>query len=139
MHNMKFDYYIAGDKITDSLKEASETLATFEGAAGNASETMREIMSRSDNKYKYQILDRMRQDCEYYLNAGGRHNKYLWGGTVKQHIIDMRALYNNFTKDDRPEWLTLEQIGAYYERMKPGEIDDSRTLDNVHPLVYLNS
>ena len=69
---MKFDYYIAGDKITDSLKEASETLATFEGAAGNASETMREIMSRSDNKYKYQILDRMRQDCEYYLNAGGR-------------------------------------------------------------------
>ena len=66
-------------------------------------------------------------------------NKYLWGGTVKQHIIDMRALYNSFTKDDRPEWLTLEQIGAYYERMKPGEIDDSRTLDNVHPLVYLNS
>ncbi len=121
---MNFDYYVTGDKIADNLQEAADTLATFDGEAGNVSDTMRDILRRDDNKYKYQILDRMRSDCEYYLNAGGRHNKYLWSGTVKQHIIDMRALYNSFSKEDRPEWLTLEQISAYYERMKDGEIND---------------
>lgn len=102
-------------------------------------DSMTRIIKESGNKYKYQILDRMRQDCEYYLNAGGRHNKYLWSGSVKEHIGDMTALYNSFSESDRPEWLSLEQIGAYYDRMKDGEIFDSRSYDHVHEVVYLNS
>lgn len=87
-------------------------------------DTMREILRTKDDHFKYQLLDRMRTDCEYYLNAGGRHNKFLWSGTVKAHIEDMKALYNSFPESERPEWLSLEEIGAYYEQMKDGEITD---------------
>ena len=91
-------------------------------------DTMREIIRTKDNKFKYQLLDRMRSDCNYYLNAGGRHNKFLWSGTVKNHIDDMKALYSSFEESERPEWLSLEDIGAYYEKMKDGEkTDTSRT------------
>ena len=91
-------------------------------------DTMREILRTKDDKFKYQLLDRMRSDCNYFLNAGGRHNKFLWGGTVKDHINDMKALYSSFQESDRPEWLSLEEIEAYYEKMKDGEITDtSRT------------
>lgn len=88
--------------------------------------SIEELLKRdSSNKYKYQVLDRMRSDCEYYLNAGGRHNKFLWSGSVKEHIEDMTALYLSFSEEERPEWLTLEQIKAYGEKMKEGEINDS--------------
>ena len=102
-------------------------------------DSMKKIIEEQGNKYKYQILDRMRQDCEYYLNAGGKHNKYLWSGSVKEHIEDMTALYKSFREEDRPEWLTLEQIKEYGERMKDGEIFDSRQYDHVQEVVYLNS
>jgi hypothetical protein len=36
----------------------------------------------------------------------------------------MKALYNSFPESERPEWLSLEEIGAYYEQMKDGEITD---------------
>lgn len=39
-----------------------------------------------EEEFKYQLLDRLRCDCKYFLGAGNRHEKYLWGGTVKMHI-----------------------------------------------------
>ena len=35
---------------------------------------------------RYQMLDRMRQDCEYFLGCGNRVTKYLWAGNVADHI-----------------------------------------------------
>lgn len=29
---------------------------------------------------RYQMLDRMKQDCEYFLGHGNRVTKYLWAG-----------------------------------------------------------
>ena len=31
---------------------------------------------------RYQMLDRMKQDCEYFLGHGNRVTKYLWAGNV---------------------------------------------------------
>ena len=31
-----------------------------------------------DSVFRYQLLDRLRSDCEYYLNYGNRHPKSLW-------------------------------------------------------------
>lgn len=33
---------------------------------------------------RYQMLDRMRQDCEYFLGCGNRVTKYLWAGNVPE-------------------------------------------------------
>lgn len=72
-----------------------------------------------DERYKYALLDRLRADAEYYLNA--KSDKYLWSGNPKQHIIDMKALYNSFDNDKKPEWLTEEKINEYekeFEKIK---------------------
>ena len=70
------------------------------------------------DSYKYMLLDRLRTDCGYYLDGGNRNCKYLWGGSVRAHLGAMRALYDSFPEDDRPEWLTAEQIDDYAARME---------------------
>lgn len=39
---------------------------------------------------RYQMLDRMRQDCEYFLGCGNRVTKYLWAGNVADHTQQRR-------------------------------------------------
>lgn len=63
------------------------------------------------------MLDRFRSDCEYYLNHGNRSSKVLWSQDEKQHIENMKDLYNSFGENDKPEWLTWEQILDYERRM----------------------
>ena len=43
----------------------------------NGRVTVEEIIHR-DSVFRYQLLDRLRSDCEYYLNYGNRHPKSLW-------------------------------------------------------------
>lgn len=69
------------------------------------------------DSHKYMLLDRMKQDCNYYLGNGNHLKKYLWAGDEKEHIEDMKALWNSFPDDAKPEWLTLEQIEEYEKQM----------------------
>lgn len=69
------------------------------------------------DKMKYMLLDRMRCDCEYFLGNGNRHEKYLWSLNVQEHIENMKALYNSFSDENKPEWLTIEEIENYEKRM----------------------
>lgn len=73
--------------------------------------------SKNDT-FKYQLLSRMKQDCEYYLGYGNRSEKVLWSGTVKEHIADMKELHNSFDDRFKPEWLTMEDIEEYERKMK---------------------
>lgn len=70
-----------------------------------------------DYSFEYQLLDRLRSDCEYFLGAGSRHEKCLWAGTVSEQIAKMRELYNLLP--EKPEWLTEEKIDSYAQQMKP--------------------
>ena len=74
-----------------------------------------------NDKYKYMLLDRMKADCEYYLGYGNRCARYLWGLSVGTHIESMLLLYDSFPEEDRPEWLTREEIVGYGQRMNPQE------------------
>lgn len=67
--------------------------------------------------YKYMLLDRMKQDCEYFLDGGMGNEACLWGKTVEEHIQDMKALFNSFSDENKPEWLSMEQIEDYEKRM----------------------
>lgn len=66
--------------------------------------------------FEYQLLHRCKSDCEYFLGAGNGMAKYLWGGSVADHIAKMRELYKLLP--EKPEWLTSEQIDDYEEKMK---------------------
>lgn len=68
-----------------------------------------------DERFEYMLLDRLRQDCDYYLNQAGRNPKSLWAGNEQQQIDKMRELYNSVS--EKPLWLTREQIDEYAARM----------------------
>ena len=70
-----------------------------------------------DFSAEYQLLDRLRSDCEYFLGAGQRSKKHLWAGNVQAQIAKMRELYD--TLPDKPEWLTPDEIDSYADRMAP--------------------
>lgn len=79
---------------------------------------IQDILDNADKKlFQYQLLDRMKQDCEYYLGYGNRNPMYLWSLEVKEHIQNMKDLWNNFDDDEKPEWLTWEQILDYEKQM----------------------
>ena len=65
----------------------------------------------------YFLLSRLKDDCEYFLGAGGRAEKHLWAGTVREQIAKMRELYAALP--EKPEWLTQEDIDHYAQRMEP--------------------
>ena len=69
------------------------------------------------NSLDYQMLSRLQSDCNYYLGCGNRNEKNLWAGNVKDQIIKMKELWNQFTDDQKPEWLTYEQILQYEKEM----------------------
>ena len=70
-----------------------------------------------DEKFRYMLLDRMKQDCKYFLGNGHRLEKYLWGTDVKNHIETMKALWNSFPENGKPEWLTMEEIEEFEKQM----------------------
>lgn len=69
------------------------------------------------DSFKYMLLDRMKQDCKYYLGNGNRLKKYLWANDEKEHIENMKALWNSFPDEEKPEWLTMKQIETYEKEM----------------------
>ena len=72
----------------------------------------------AEPKYRYMLLDRLRQDCTYFLGNGGRNPKNLCTGDVEQQIEEMKAIWNSFPAEDKPEWLTWEEILEFEQLMK---------------------
>lgn len=71
----------------------------------------------NSNEYNYMLLDRLKQDCEYYLGAGNRNPKHLWAGSVDEQIAKMKELWNSFPDGEKPEWLSMEDIKNYENEM----------------------
>lgn len=51
--------------------------------------------------------------------CGHRHGceKFLWAGNVTDQIGYMKALWESFPEDGKPEWLTMERILNYEKDM----------------------
>lgn len=69
-------------------------------------------------EFTYKMLGRLKSDCEYFLGAGNRAEKYLWANSVTEQISEMKRLFHSLPEDQKPEWLTLEQISNYENKMK---------------------
>jgi hypothetical protein len=74
----------------------------------------------SNMKFEYQLLGRLQQDCEYYLNYGNRAKKHLWAGDEAEQIAKMKELYDGLPV--KPEFITIEQI-CDYEKAMVGEAE----------------
>lgn len=74
---------------------------------------------KNDRKeFNYMLLDRLRNDCEYFLNYGNGYEPNLWAGDIDSQISKMKKLYNSFADDEKPEWITIEDINNYEKKMK---------------------
>ncbi|MGM0817751.1 MAG: LPD11 domain-containing protein [Bacillota bacterium] len=71
----------------------------------------------SDSKFRYMLLSRLKQDCDYYLGYGNKNKKHLWATDEKRQIEVMKELWSSFTADEKPEWLTWADILAFEVKM----------------------
>lgn len=86
----------------------------------NGEMIMNYIMQR-DLTFRYMLLGRLQADCEYYLGFGYRNTKRLWAGSEERQIDFMIKLYDNFSEDEKPEWLTMDKIKEYSKEMIPSK------------------
>ena len=101
----------------------------------NLSESiMANLKENDDKKFRYSLLSRLESDCKYFLGNGNRNERHLWAGSVEKQIAKMRELYNSFAEDEKPEWLTLEQIDDYERRMLSNE-DNGKEYHIENPTV----
>ena len=83
----------------------------------SAQESNSNVPTHAEQEDMYRLLDRLKVDCEYFLGAGGRAEKHLWAGNVREQIAKMRELYAMLLK--KPYWLTEADIDRYAKRMEP--------------------
>lgn len=74
-----------------------------------------------EKKFQYMMLGRLRSDCEYYLGWGKRRPSVLPDGNERKHIEYMKRIWNGFSANEKPEWLTWEQILTYEKEMCGGK------------------
>ena len=91
-------------------------MSTVHQTSPNGEITLDYIMQR-DLTFRYMLLGRLQADCEYYLGFGNRNTKRLWAGSEERQINFMIKLYDSFSADEKPEWLTMDEIVAYSEKM----------------------
>lgn len=101
-------------------KEAQERLESLEELLLKCDTQIKDILN-SDDKFRYQMLSRMKMDCDYYLGYGNRNSKQLWAGDEKEQITIMKAIWKSFSNDGKPEWLTWDNILDYEKRMTNSE------------------
>ena len=90
----------------------------FDGLVSVSDEELESIGAKPEQGPDgYFLLSRLKDDCEYFLGAGGRAEKHLWAGNVREQIAKMRELYAALP--EKPEWLTQEDIDHYAQRMEP--------------------
>ena len=78
---------------------------------------------RHERETDYMMLDRLRTDCNYFLGNGNGYNGHLYYKDVNTQCNKMLELYNSFKDEDKPQWITVEQIEQYRKDMlaKKGE------------------
>ena len=74
----------------------------------------RNMLEENKFQYDYMLLSRLQTDCAYYLRHP--HIKHLWATTIDDQIAEMRKLWNKV--DEKPKWLSMEQIDEYETKMK---------------------
>jgi len=80
-------------------------------------------VAHNSDRFNYQLLSRLQQDCEYYLGFGARNKKHLWALDEAEQIQKMKELYAGLP--EKPEWITLADIERYEAAMVPASSSQS--------------
>lgn len=78
---------------------------------------MKDKLLKYDLKMRYQLLARMKEDCKYYLGLGNRNVNHIWSKDEKEQIQNMKILFNSFTAEEKPVWISMQEIEEYEKQM----------------------
>ena len=109
-----FDIYVGNfDTIEDAKEKAEE-----DGYVKFKYSKYAKGGEVGDNKFIYMMLGRLKSDCDYYLGNGNRSERNLWAKSVDEQIKEMKRIWNSLPKNEKPEWLSMEDIEDYESKMK---------------------
>lgn len=77
------------------------------------------------DKFTFDMLARLKLDCDYYLGLGHASYKVLWGETPHDHCYEMARLLLSIPEEERPLWLTKNDIELYRTAM---DFPDGKTV-----------
>ncbi len=104
-----------GTRVFRDSAIEQQTQPTMQAMHGNLQS--KQGQNEQEQNPNYRLLSRLKADCDYFLDAGGRAEKYLGAGNVRAQIAKMREIYE--TLPAKPEWLTKEAIDDYDKQMTP--------------------
>jgi hypothetical protein len=80
--------------------------------------TMMKLINEDKNDYEfdYQLLDRLKSDCKYFLAHGNKNEDILWAGSQEEQIETMKQIWNELP--EKPEWCTWEDILSLEAQLK---------------------
>lgn len=70
-----------------------------------------------DEMFRRHMLGRLQSDCDYYLSYGNRYAPQLWAGDENEQICIMKLLYDSLPINDKPVWISMNDIEEYERRM----------------------
>lgn len=111
-----------GDNDNPSLH--SSTNDDFDGEPDTPIRSQFVIVQKPPDRkkqFQYMMLGRWKSDCDFYLGYGNRNPNRLCADTPQEHIDAMKKLWLGFAEDEKPEWLTWEQILEYEKQMCGGQ------------------
>ena len=80
-----------GTRVFRDSAIEQQTQPTMQAMHGNLQS--KQGQNEQEQNPNYRLLSRLKADCDYFLDAGGRAEKYLWAGNVRAQIAKMREIY----------------------------------------------
>lgn len=106
---------VVGEIETFHRLESGQTFESLDDGKYAASAAKARQIGDPLQRFEYQLLGRLQQDCEYFLGAGNGNRKHLWAQDESLQILKMKELYEGLPV--KPEWITLEAIEGYAANM----------------------
>ena len=116
------DQETAQQKVGEEILQPEESNAIESRKPQDVQDIIKDLKARDDG-FRYRLLSRMQTDVKYYLGNGNRHEKDLWAGNAKDHIIIMDALMKSLP--EKPEWLSAEMLMDYADKMGVNVYNDA--------------
>lgn len=79
-------------------------------------------------RFNYMMLSRLQSDSDYVLGHFSNFCKRslpessiinaLWGDSINHHFSEMYRLYDSFSEEEKPQWLSRKQIDEYKYKIK---------------------
>ena len=105
-----------GDRETPSLCSAAD----FDGEPSCPIRKEFVILTpfvKNNKKFEYMMLSRLKSDCDTHLDTENKYAYRLAESARAGIIKNMKDLWNGFKDNEKPEWLTWEQILEYEKKI----------------------